>query len=114
MEEATDVEVEEFEDDGNTWKSAPSLSLLLYARWLTARTSPFASQVIRAVDQVKKPDHWPREFAKRVKERQKSLLEDVQVKSQAMSVPALTHPPSPVFVSPSLPRKHVADPTAPP
>jgi hypothetical protein len=61
-------------------------------RGLADITSPFASQVIRAVEQVKKPDHWPREFAKSVKERQKSSLEEVHVKSQVLYVCSLTSP----------------------
>lgn len=40
----------------------------------------------RALEQVKKPDHWPRDFAKSIKERQTALLEELEVKSQAMYV----------------------------
>jgi hypothetical protein len=82
--EATDVEVEEFEDDGNAWKSGQSPVTYLSDKTAYSSHSPLASQVIRAVEQVKKPDHWPQEFAKSVKERQRSLLEEVHVKSQVL------------------------------
>jgi hypothetical protein len=48
--------------------------------------SPIASQLNRALEQVKKPDHWPRDFAKRVRERQTALLEELKLKSHTMWV----------------------------
>ena len=48
--------------------------------------SPIASQLNRALEQVKKPDHWPRDFAKNVKERQSAVLEELKLKSHTMWV----------------------------
>jgi hypothetical protein len=66
----------------------PSLFFFFFFRDLTAYTrhSPLTLQLKSALEQVKRPDHWPRDFAKSVKERQKALLEELQVKSQALYI----------------------------
>jgi hypothetical protein len=51
--------------------------------------SPIASQLNRAIERVKKPDHWPRDFAKSVKERQTAVLEELKLKSHMMWVRSL-------------------------
>lgn len=82
-----DVDSEDFFDDnGNVWKLDIAMPPIFEENIAYSCCSPFASQVIRAVEKVKKPDHWPREFAKSIKERQEALLKELQVRSDAMYV----------------------------
>jgi len=84
MIEPADGDAEDFEDDPSAWKWG--LPYLPHRKDRSAYSlhSPIASQLNRALEQVKKPDHWARDFAKSVKERQTAVLEELKLKSLAM------------------------------